>query len=310
MKKFGFGVDIGGTTVKLGIFQMDGTLLDKWEIPTDTTNSGAAILDDVATAISGKMKERNIEIKDVEGIGLGIPGPVTKGIVKSCVNLGWGTFNVEDVLSEKTGLPVKAANDANVAALGEYWQGGGKGYKNAVMVTLGTGVGGGIIIDGKILDGAHGGAGEIGHMHVDDEETQACGCGNKGCLEQYASATGIVTMAKRKLKEETRQTVLRDVDGITAKDIFDAAKAKDEVAAELVDKLCCILGKSIAGIACVVDPDVIIVGGGVSRAGDILIEGVKKYFLQYAFLAHREIKIVLATLGNDAGIYGCVGQLL
>ena len=238
MKKYGFGVDIGGTTVKLGLFQMDGTLLEKWEIPTDTTNSGAAILDDVAASISGKMQERNIEIKDVEGIGLGIPGPVTKGIVKSCVNLGWGTFNVEDALGEKTGLPVKAANDANVAALGEYWQGGGKGYKNAVMVTLGTGVGGGIIIDGKILDGAHGGAGEIGHMHVDDEETQACGCGNKGCLEQYASATGIVTMAKRKLKEETRQTVLRDIDEITAKDIFDAAKAGDEVAAELVDKLC------------------------------------------------------------------------
>ena len=310
MKKYGFGVDIGGTTVKLGLFNIDGTLLDKWEIPTNTDNGGAAILDDVAKAVEGKMEEKAIDKEEVLGIGVGVPGPVDgTGVVRKCVNLGWGVFNVEDALSEKTGLVVKAGNDANVAALGEAWQGGGKGYDNVVMATLGTGVGGGIILGGKILAGTNGAAGEIGHIHVNDDEEDCCGCGNKGCLEQYASATGIVRMAKKKLASESRETVLTAKNPLTAKDIFDAAKEGDAVAMELVDKLCDVLGTTIARITAVVDPEVVVIGGGVSKAGEILINGIKKYYQINAFHACRDCKIALATLGNDAGIYGCVKQL-
>lgn len=310
MKNYGFGVDIGGTTVKIGLFHIDGTMLEKWEIPTNTENHGVAILDDVAASVLAKIKEKGIEKADVVGIGLGVPGPVDRtGVVHKCVNLGWGVFNVEEALSEKTGLMVKAGNDANVAALGEAWQGGGKGYQNVVMVTLGTGVGGGIILNGKILPGTNGAAGEIGHIHVNDDEEECCGCGNKGCLEQYASATGIVRMAKKKLASETRQTVLTDKNPLTAKEIFDAAKAGDVVAAELVEKLCDVLGTTLARISCVVDPEVFVIGGGVSKAGEILIEGAAKYYNINAFHASRNCKITLATLGNDAGMYGSMKQL-
>ena len=189
------------------------------------------------------------------------------------------------------------------------WQGGGKGYQNVVMVTLGTGVGGGIIVDGKIIAGANGAGGELGHIHMDDEETECCGCGRKGCLEQYASATGIVRMAKKKLQTETRTTKLTAFDPLTAKDIFDVAKEGDEVALELVDKLCTVLGTALANVAGVVDPEVFVIGGGVSRAGDILIEGIQKKYSEIVFQACRETKVTLATLGNDAGMYGCVKLL-
>ncbi len=310
MKKYGFGVDVGGTTCKIGLFDMSGVILEKWEIKTNTENNGASILDDVAASVLSKMEEKNIDKEDVQGIGLGVPGPVdNEGVVHKCVNLGWDVVNVEKELEEKTGLLVKAGNDANVAALGEMWQGGGKGYQNVVMVTLGTGVGGGIIVDGKIIAGANGAGGELGHIHMDDEETECCGCGRKGCLEQYASATGIVRMAKKKLQTETRTTKLTAFDPLTAKDIFDVAKEGDEVALELVDKLCTVLGTALANVAGVVDPEVFVIGGGVSRAGDILIEGIQKKYSEIVFQACRETKVTLATLGNDAGMYGCVKLL-
>lgn len=310
MKTYGFGVDIGGTTVKIGLFNIDGTMLEKWEIPTNTADGGVAILDDVAASVLGKIAEKGIDKEEILGIGLGVPGPVdSTGVVHKCVNLGWGVFNVEEALSEKTGLIVKAGNDANVAALGEAWQGGGKGYQNVVMVTLGTGVGGGIILNGKILPGTNGAAGEIGHIHVDDEEEECCGCGNKGCLEQYASATGIVRMAKKKLASETRQTVLTEKHPLTSKDIFDAAKEGDVVAEELVEQLCNVLGTTLARVSCVVDPEVFVIGGGVSKAGEILTEGVAKYYDINAFHASRNCKITLAKLGNDAGMYGSMKQL-
>lgn len=310
MKTYGFGVDIGGTTVKIGLFNIDGTMLEKWEIPTNTADGGVAILDDVAASVLGKIAEKGIDKEEILGIGLGVPGPVdSTGVVHKCVNLGWGVFNVEEALSEKTGLMVKAGNDANVAALGEAWQGGGKGYQNVVMVTLGTGVGGGIILNGKILPGTNGAAGEIGHIHVDDEEEECCGCGNKGCLEQYASATGIVRMAKKKLASETRQTVLTEKNPMTSKDIFDAAKEGDVVAEELVEQLCNVLGTTLARVSCVVDPEVFVIGGGVSKAGEILTEGVAKYYDINAFHASRNCKITLAKLGNDAGMYGSMKQL-
>ena len=310
MKKYGFGVDVGGTTCKIGLFDMSGVILEKWEIKTNTENNGASILDDVAASVLGKMEEKNIDKEDVQGIGLGVPGPVdNEGVVHKCVNLGWDVVNVEKELEEKTGLLVKAGNDANVAALGEMWQGGGKGYQNVVMVTLGTGVGGGIIVGGKIIAGANGAGGELGHIHMDDEETECCGCGRKGCLEQYASATGIVRMAKKKLQTETRTTKLTAFDPLTAKDIFDVAKEGDEVALELVDKLCTVLGTALANVAGVVDPEVFVIGGGVSRAGDILIEGIQKKYSEMVFQACRVTKVTLATLGNDAGMYGCVKLL-
>lgn len=310
MKKYGFGVDIGGTTCKIGLFDMSGKMLEKWKIPTNTSDAGASILDDVACTILTKIEEKAISLDDVQGVGLGVPGPVGKdGMVYKCVNLGWDVFNVEDTLSRKTGLYVKAGNDANVATLGEMWQGGAKGYQNVVMITLGTGVGGGIIIDGKIVSGSHGAGGEIGHIEMNEHESAMCGCGNKGCLEQYASATGIVLMAKEKLNNEMWDTQLRQHSNINAKNIFDAAKTHDQVAIELVDEFTTILSRAMAHIAVVVDPEIFVIGGGVSKAGDILLEGLKRKYQERAFHACKETSIVLAQLGNDAGMYGCVRLL-
>lgn len=311
MKKYGFGVDIGGTTCKIGFFETNGTMLDKWEIKTNTENQGSSILDDVTAAVNEKLEKEGISRDDVQGIGVGVPGPVTKdGMVLRCVNLGWGEFNVEHTLAEKSGLKVKAGNDANVAALGEMWQGGGKGYTDVVMVTLGTGVGGGIIVGGKIIAGANGAGGEIGHIMMKEDETDVCGCGKKGCLEQYASATGIVRMAKKLLAEDTRETSLRTLAELTAKDIFDAAKAGDAVASDLVEELGKMLGTALANIACVVNPQVFVIGGGVSRAGSILIDAIKKNYTERTFHACRNAEFALASLGNDAGMYGCVQMLL
>lgn len=311
MKKYGFGVDIGGTTCKIGLFETTGTLLDKWEIRTNTANGGASILDDVAAAVEGKLAERGIDREDVAGIGVGVPGPVTEeGMVLKCVNLGWGVFNVAETLSEKTGFVVKAGNDANVAALGEMWQGGGKGYQDVVMVTLGTGVGGGIIIGGRMVAGSNGAGGEIGHIMMEEHETDTCGCGKKGCLEQYASATGIVRMTKKLLAEDERDSSLRKLDEVTAKDIFDAAKAGDALALEAVEGLGKMLGTALANIACVVNPEIFVIGGGVSKAGAILLDVVEKYFMERTFHACRNAKFALASLGNDAGMYGCVQMLL
>ena len=305
MKKYGFGVDIGGTTCKIGFFETSGKLLDKWEIHTNTENNGASILNDVAESIAQKLEKDGISKEDVQGIGVGVPGPVkANGIVNRCVNLGWGIFNAADELSKIIGLPVKVGNDANMAALGEMWQGGGKGFSNIVMVTLGTGVGGGIILDGKMLSGVNGAGGEIGHIQVNDDETEVCGCGRKGCLEQYTSATGIVRMANTLLNTTDRPSALRNVQYVSAKEVFDAAKQGDELAAEIVDRHGKCLGKALAQIACVVDPEVFVIGGGVSKAGSIITDTTEKYFKEYAFHACKNTKFTLATLGNDAGMYG------
>lgn len=312
MKPYAFGIDVGGTTVKCGLFATDGTMLESWEIPTRKENKGESILPDIADAILGKLDEKNLDLSQVEGVGIGVPGPILPGgIVNGCVNLGWGVVDVEGTLSGLLDhIPVIAGNDANVAALGEQWKGGGKGFDNVVMVTLGTGVGGGIILNGRILGGAHGAGGEIGHMTMNKEETDTCGCGKKGCLEQYASATGIVRMCRHKLEKETRPTKLRDFEDITCKDIFDVAREGDEVARELVDVLGEMLGTALSYIAEVVDPQVFVFGGGVSRAGDILLDAVRKYYVPYAFHACRSIEFRLATLGNDAGMCGAVRMIL
>ena len=311
MKKYGFGVDIGGTTIKMGFFETSGKLIDKWEIKTNTENKGESILSDVAQAIDNKLAQECISKDDVQGIGIGVPGPVTSdGVVHRCVNLGWGVKSVADELASLTGLNVKVGNDANVAALGEMWKGAAEGSKDVIVVTLGTGVGGGIIVDGKIVNGATGAGGEIGHITVNDDEIEPCNCGQYGCLEQYASATGIVRMAKRKLAKSAETTTLRNIEDLSAKAIFDEAKAGDEIAKGLVDELGKILGSALSNMACVVNPEVIVIGGGVSKAGQILIDVIKKHFVETSFHACRDANFVLAVLGNDAGIYGCVQMIL
>lgn len=300
-----FGVDVGGTTVKLGYFTEEGTLLDKWEITTRKEENGAYILSDVAESIQKKMKEHAVDQEDILGVGIGVPGPVMgDGTVIQCVNLGWKSINVAEKLGALLGLKVKVGNDANVAALGEAWQGGGKGFQDVVMVTLGTGVGGGIILDEKILTGTKGAAGEIGHILVNYEEPVACNCGKHGCLEQYASATGIVKEAKRILEASKEPSALRSIDPLTAKDIFDWAKKGDTLAVEAVNQLCRYLGIALSHVAAVIDPEVFVIGGGVSKAGTILTEKISKYYDDCVMLALKNKVFRLAELGNDAGIYG------
>ena len=311
MKKYGFGVDVGGTTIKMGFFETSGALLDKWEIKTNKENNGESILSDIAKAVDNKLAQEGISKSEVQGIGIGVPGPVrSDGVVNVCVNLGWGVIDVATELGNLTGLPIKVGNDANVAALGEMWQGGAKGCKDVIVVTLGTGVGGGIIVDGKIVAGHDGAGGEIGHITVNSDEIEPCNCGQYGCLEQYTSATGIVRMAKRKLAKSSAETSLRSFKELTAKDIFDEAKAGDAIAGELVDEVGSILGSALSNMACVVNPEIIVIGGGVSKAGNILIDTIQKHFVETSFHACRNTKFALASLGNDAGIYGCMQMIL
>ena len=304
------GVDIGGTTVKLGVFEREGRNLEKWEIPTDTSEEGIRILPDIAAAIGQKLEQLGIARHDCLGIGVGVPAPVTKeGVVHKTANLGWKYKEVKRELEEMTGFPVQVGNDANVAALGEMWQGGGKGKQDMVMITLGTGVGSGFIVGGKLIVGAHGAGGEGGHIPVNYQEEEACGCGNKGCLEQYASATGIVRLAKRKMLGETRKTLLSKGE-ITAKSVFDAVKEKDQPAQEIAEEFGKYLAKGLVAMAAVSDPSIFVIGGGVSKAGDILLSYVEKYYRELAFFANRDVEFALAVLGNDAGIIGAAKLIL
>lgn len=306
MEKYYIGADIGGTTVKLGMFSHTGELLEKWEIKTRVENEGENILPDVAASIEEKRAEKD---GNIMGIGIGVPGPITDdGTVLKCPNIHWPVFNVKDKLIELTGVGnVKVGNDANVAALGEMWKGGGRGFDSIVMVTLGTGVGGGVILGGKILTGSKGAGGEIGHMKVEMNETDVCGCGGKGCLEQYSSATGIVRVAKKGLRADSSLASLAE---ITAKDIFDAAKAGDDYALSVVDQFAKYLGIALANVSHVVDPEAFVIGGGVSRAGDIIINSIEKYYNDNVLYALRDKEFRLAELGNDAGIYGSVRMVL
>ena len=311
MDKVCFGFDIGGTAVKAGLFNTEGKLLEKWEFATQRTEDGKDILRDVAKFTKDKINELKLPKEAVIGVGVGIPGPVTEdGQVLMLANLGLANFNLEKEMSEMTGLKVKAGNDANVAAMGEFWMGGGKGYQNLVLVTLGTGVGGGIILNGHILSGSKGSAGEIGHILVNEEETELCGCKKKGCLEQYASASGIVRLAKKALKESGEASALRGMDEISAKMIFDYAKKGDKLAQEVVEEACRYLGLALSHIAQVVDPEVFVIGGGVSKAGEILTETIKKYYNNYVIASLKNKEFKLATLGNDAGIYGAAKLII
>lgn len=315
MGRYVFGIDIGGTTVKLGLFGVEGNericLLDKWEIPTVKANGGASILPDAAKSILAKMEEKGIREEELAGIGVGVPGAVDEEgtLTGGAVNIGWKSFNIPKALRAYINVSVKAVNDANAAALGEMLAGGGKGCRNMAAVTLGTGVGGGIVADGKVLTGAFGAAGEIGHIHLEDEETEACGCGNRGCLEQYASATGIVRLAERRLAKDEKPSVLRG-GRLSAKRVFDAVKAGDETAVQIAEQFGDYLGKGLAAVAAVVNPEVFVIGGGVSKAGEILLTFVEPAFRRYAFPSCAGARFALAQLGNDAGIYGAAGLFI
>lgn len=310
LDKYCFGVDIGGTSVKLGLFSMTGELKEQWEIPTDRSERGKNVLGDIASSLLEKLSGRGIAREQVEGIGVGVPGPVLPdGTVMKCANLGWDIFNVNDALNGLTGIPVRASNDANVAALGEMWKGSGQGFKDMVFITLGTGVGGAIILNGKVHCGLHGGGGEIGHILVNPAEDDACGCGCRGHLEQYASATGIVRMARKLLDTTDCTTRLRDYEKINAKLIFDLAKEGDERCAELVDIMCAYLAQALSGVAASIDPEAYIIGGGVSKAGEIITSTIEKHFNANNLNVLRGREFRLALLGNDAGFYGAAALI-
>ena len=298
-----FGVDIGGTATKFGAFTAEGVKLSQWEIPTDTADQGARILPAVASEIRRYAEN---DLSRVAGVGVGIPGPVLRnGRVERCVNLHWSDFNPARELSALLGgVPCFAGNDANMAAMGEYWQGGGRGAHSVILITLGTGVGSGIILDGKVVYGAHGLGGEVGHTLCDPDESLPCNCGRIGCLDQIASATGIVRRAERMLAVCDTPSALRSLERITAQDVFDAAKAGDALAAQVADICMDFLAKSLSMLSCVIDPELFIIGGGVSKAGAYLIDLVTRHYDEYATLSEQKARIVLAELGNDAGIYG------
>ena len=311
MGKKCIGIDIGGTTVKIGIFTTEGTLLQKWEVPTRREEDGIHILGDIVVSIKEKIAELKMDHSEFVGAGMGLPGPVEEdGHIPFCINLGWKEGNPQEELSALLGMPVKSGNDANVAALGEMWQGGGKGYKDLVMITLGTGVGGGIILNEQIRAGVKGVAGEIGHIHVMEDEKEQCNCGGYGCVEQAASATGIVRVATRMLEAEETPSVLRACETITAKDVLDAAKAGDELALAAINKSMRYLGWAMASITMVVDPEAYIIGGGVSKAGTFLTDMLQKYHDVMSPMSTQKAKVLLAKLGNDAGIYGAARLIL
>lgn len=304
MSRYIFGIDLGGTTAKIGLLSEEGRLFDKWEIPTRIEDFGRHILPDLAAAVAKGIEENALTNEDLLGIGLAVPGAVmNEKDVAVCVNLnGWGGCDVAKAFSDLTGLPVKVVNDANAAALGELWQGGGKGYRNMVMVTLGTGVGGGIIIDGQLLKGAHGAGGEIGHLKLypETEEVEECGCGKSGCAEQFTSATGIVRLAK--------EMGMTDEDSkfgfLSAKDVFDQAIEGKELPLSVVQRFADELGRTLANVSAVVDPDVFVIGGGVAKSGAFLLDLVQPAFLKYAFPPCEGTAFHLAELGNDAGFFG------
>ena len=313
MHTFAIAADVGGTSVKLGLFGTDAQPISKWEIPTRTEDNGSHILPDIAAAIRNQTAQLGLDLHHAVGMGVGVPGPVDEnGVVNSCVNLGWSKVDLTGELTRL--LPevprFAAANDANAATLGELWQGGGKGYSNAVMLTLGTGVGGGVVIGSKILPGANGAAGEIGHMTVAPEETATCTCGKRGCLEQYASAKGIVFLAKGMLTRCDTPSPLRNIPNFSAKDICDLAREGDPLSKQILDRCGRYLALAMSYLSCAVDPQVFLIGGGMSRAGEVLFDAIRPHYRSFAFHTGIHTPIVPARLGNDAGIYGCAAMAL
>ena len=302
------GVDLGGTTTKIAFLSTYGEILHKWEIPTDKSHSGKHIIAHIAKSIDAKLEQLDVKKEQLIGIGMGAPGPVEmrRGIIYEAINLGWSENTpLKDLIEKETGLPAVIDNDANCAALGEMWKGAGNGAKDLVCVTLGTGVGGGVITNGEIVHGIRGAGGEIGHITVVPKGGYSCNCGKTGCLETVASATGVVRVAREKLKSSTEDSVLRDLKVIGSKQVFDAARTGDSLALKIVDQLAYYLGLSLANLGNAVNPEKIVIGGGVSKAGKTLLEPVMNYFKRFAFPKVRtSTTIDIATLENDAGVIG------
>ncbi|MGJ7919091.1 ROK family glucokinase [Neobacillus sp. LXY-4] len=310
MKKL-IGIDLGGTTVKFAILTEDGEIQQKWSMETDIQNGGRNIVPKIIESIKQRLNLYGLTANHFLGIGMGSPGAVDreKGTVIGAYNLGWTTLQpVKELIEAGTGIPFFIDNDANVAALGERWKGAGEGGANVVFVTLGTGVGGGVIAEGNLISGSSGAAGEIGHIIV-DPNGYPCTCGNQGCLETVASATGIVRLARdlsvQFAGESKLKWLIDDGQEVTAKTVFDQAKLGDRLALIVVDKFYFYLGLACGNIANVLNPEAIVIGGGVSAAGEMLLKGVEGYFLKFAFPQVRtSTKIKLAQLGNDAGVIG------
>jgi len=306
MSQYVFGVDVGGMSIKLGLFQKNGELVEKFSIETDIGDEGRRILPAVAQGIFEKLGSRGLSINDVSGVGVGVPSPVTDdGVALFGTNINWrDPIPVKEILHELLDVPVYVTNDANLAALGELWQGGASGKKSMILLTLGTGVGGGIVIDEKVINGANGTSGEVGHFLVVSENGAPCGCGRIGCLETVASATGILRLAKEQLATFEGESILKNIEDMGVKDVFDAALTGDVFSVDLVDQVGHYLGLTCVNLALTVNPEVFILGGGVSQAGDVLLEAVRKHYKIHAFSSVKDTPFKLAILGNDAGIVG------
>ncbi|MBQ6509046.1 MAG: ROK family protein [Flexilinea sp.] len=302
---YAVGVDMGGTAVKTGLFTEEGTLLDKAEMPTNSRLGKDIVFDNIAASVRGLLTKNRIRLSEC-CFGLGFPAAVDRsGHVEAAVDLHLFDLYPADELSRRLdGMPVAVENDANAAALGEMWQGGGKGCGSLILITLGTGIGSGIVIDKKILRGVHGIAGEIGHIQVDPDEPERCNCGGKGCLDQIASATGIVRHARRFLEKDPGESVLRGKDPLTTKDVADAARAGDRIALESLTYCMSFLGKMIADVSYVIDPELVIIGGGVSKAGDFLLDLIYDQYKRWPKLKNSLVRFSLAKLFGEAGMYG------
>lgn len=311
------GIDLGGTTVKFAILNLDGEIQTKWSIVTDISEEGSRIVPSIVESINHHLEMYELNAEDFIGIGMGSPGTVNRkeGTVIGAFNLNWKTLQlVKREIEEGTGIPFFLDNDANVAALGEQWVGAGHNEPNVVFITLGTGVGGGIIVDGQLVHGAIDSAGEIGHMTIESDGYE-CTCGKVGCLETVASATGVSRLARDMAEEFAGESDLKfridDGELIDAKAVFDSAKSGDLFANQVVDKVCNYLGLACGNIANLLNPSTIVIGGGVSKAGEFLAEKVRKEFSQFAFPTIRQTtNIRIAELGNDAGVIGASSLVL
>jgi glucokinase len=304
------GIDLGGTNIVVGIVTDEGKIVSKKSAPTLASRGATLIIEDMVNLIYKTLGLYGESMENIELIGIGVPGLVdyNSGIIKECVNLGWENIDICKILKEKTGKKILIENDANAAAGGEYLFGIMKNNLNSVFLTLGTGVGGGIILNGKLHRGKNGSAAEIGHMVIGDNFYN-CACGNNGCFETFASATAIIKYAKKLINENNEDTLIlkkiKNSDEIDAKLVFDCAKLGDKLANLVVERFVKYFARGICNIVNILDVEMIGIGGGVSAAGEffmeLLLSDIKKHKL---FKDIPVCNIKIATLGNDAGIIG------
>ena len=307
--RYGFGIDIFGPNIKFGFFDEEGNLIDKWKIAAPILSDSNKIIPAVAKEVEKYLKKKGIQEDSVIGIGVGIPGPVNSaGVVNKCINLGWGVFNIERALAGLTEMKVKASNISSLSALGEYWK--GNGSSNTVFAAMNIGFDGGIVCDGKLVCGANGGAGEIGHITVNRAEKEICTCGKRGCAEQYCSPAGIVRLARRALNGSAAPSILRKKKFFDYKDVLKAAEEGDRLAGEVMAQVYDCAGHAIAGICCVTNPDTVVLGGEFCKIGESAREGIIKAFRKYVFYANEGVHFAFAALDTDACIYGAFKLVL